>query len=137
MSNPTTTGEGVPGGHGKPWPMPTTGEWTEQFILDEFPSVAPSDAKELAEEINAALAAEREQRKSAETEWWATLQRQRQQLRAAHASEQDLKLRIMVEALRAVVDTWERSFKGQETGYEGTELEDNYKKAKAALGGLK
>lgn len=39
----------------------------------------------------------------------------------------------LADALRAVVYTWENDFKGQQTGYEGTPLETDYKQAKAAL----
>jgi len=39
----------------------------------------------------------------------------------------------MAEALRLVVRMWDDSFKGQETGYEGTELEDVCEQARAAL----
>ncbi len=58
-AQPKPTAEGMPGGYGKPWRVPT-GEWTVSTI-DEWISLNPSTWRSvIAFEHNAALAAERE-----------------------------------------------------------------------------
>jgi hypothetical protein len=43
----------------------------------------------------------------------------------------------LLAACESVVDTWERDFKGMETGYENTPLESDYKLCKSAIAKVK
>ncbi len=61
-TQPKHTGEGIPGGYGKPWRVPT-GEWTAGSVRTLFETSAYTREqgwKAIADAHNAALAAERE-----------------------------------------------------------------------------